>query len=186
MLWTRPDLAYTAPSLGQFSANPGPDHWNCMKHIMRYLRGTKSMELQYTGSDSLNFHGFTDSDFAGDYTGDAEINVRSRIHDVRRSSQLGEQASDNGGSVLNRSRIYRHRIRSQGSHLSSTTASRNRTNIHRSGGTELLATKSLGGNHQRTVGNGCKQSVYFVAASSDKRAQQHQLANNTVNVERHV
>jgi hypothetical protein len=46
MLWTRPDLAYTVYLLGQFSANPGPDHWNCMKHVMRYL---KSVEPQYTG-----------------------------------------------------------------------------------------------------------------------------------------
>jgi len=69
MLWTRPDLAYTVSLLGQFSANPGPEHWNCMKHVMRYLKGTKFMELQYGGSSdpcSLNFHGFTDSDFAGD------------------------------------------------------------------------------------------------------------------------
>jgi len=67
MLWTRPDLAYTISLLGQFSANPGPDHWNCMKHVMRYLKGSKSVELQYSGSlDSLNFHGFTDSEFAGD------------------------------------------------------------------------------------------------------------------------
>ena len=65
MLWTRPDLAYTVSVVGQFSANPGPEYWNCIKHVMRYLKGTKSMELQYSGSDSLKFHGFTDSDLAG-------------------------------------------------------------------------------------------------------------------------
>jgi hypothetical protein len=37
-----------------------------MKHIMRNLKGTKSVKLQYTGSESLSFHGFMDSDFAGD------------------------------------------------------------------------------------------------------------------------
>ena len=66
-LWTRPDLAYSVSLLSQFSANPGRNHWNCVRHIIRYLKRTKSMELCYSGSDSLNFHGFKDSYFAADH-----------------------------------------------------------------------------------------------------------------------
>ena len=66
MLWTRPDLGYAVSLLGRFSANPGPEHWSCMKHGLRYLQGTKDMAIEYDGTAPFNFHGFSDSDWAED------------------------------------------------------------------------------------------------------------------------
>jgi hypothetical protein len=66
MLWTRPDLGYAVSLLGRFSANPGPEHWNCMKHVLRYLQRTKNMVIEYNGNTPFNFHGFSDSDWAED------------------------------------------------------------------------------------------------------------------------
>ena len=66
MLWTRPDLAFTASLLGRFSANPGLSHWNCMKYVMRYLQHTKNIGIEYNGDIPFNFHGYSDSDLAED------------------------------------------------------------------------------------------------------------------------
>jgi hypothetical protein len=37
-----------------------------MKHVMRYLKGTKQMGIKYDGTVSFNFHGYSDSDWAED------------------------------------------------------------------------------------------------------------------------
>ena len=46
-------------------ANPGKEHWNTVKRILRYIRGTSDAALCYGGSD-LTVRGYVDSDFAGD------------------------------------------------------------------------------------------------------------------------
>ena len=38
---TRPDLAHSVGVLARFSANPGPAHWAALKHLCRYVQGTK-------------------------------------------------------------------------------------------------------------------------------------------------
>ena len=65
MLGTRPDLAFAVASLSQFSSNPGQPHWDAIKHVLRYLRGTADHRLTYgshTGT-SLLFDGYCDSDW---------------------------------------------------------------------------------------------------------------------------
>ena len=37
---TRPDIAYAVTRLSQFSSNPGVVHWQALKHLGRYLKGT--------------------------------------------------------------------------------------------------------------------------------------------------
>ena len=66
MLWTRPDLGYAVSLLGRFSANPGPSHWNAMKHLLRYLKHSKQIIVEYNGNQPFNFHGYSDSDWAED------------------------------------------------------------------------------------------------------------------------
>lgn len=67
---TRPDIAYATSTLSRFNNNPGPDHFLAVKHVMRYLRGTSDFGITYKvgkpGTDGLNFHGYCDSDWAGD------------------------------------------------------------------------------------------------------------------------
>jgi hypothetical protein len=71
-LCTRPDIAYSVGVLGRFSSNPGIAHWNAVKHLFRYLKGTMDLELVYTPGDSFNlqdpFQAFSDADHGGDKT----------------------------------------------------------------------------------------------------------------------
>ncbi len=60
---TRPDLAFTVCVLSRFLDNPGRPHWDAAKHVLQYLKGTRTLSLTYGGSDET--HGldiFTDAD----------------------------------------------------------------------------------------------------------------------------
>src|SRR5882762_9526223 len=37
---TRPDIAYTVGYLARFNSNPGIAHWQAVKQLLRYLKGT--------------------------------------------------------------------------------------------------------------------------------------------------
>ena len=65
MMGTRPDLAFAVAALSQFSSNPGQPHWDTIKHVLRYLRGTAGYKLTYGGRPgaSLLFDGYCDSDW---------------------------------------------------------------------------------------------------------------------------
>lgn len=62
---TRPDIAFIVGVLGRYLSNPGVDHWNAAKRVMRYLKRTKDYMLTYRRSDRLEIIGYSDSDFAG-------------------------------------------------------------------------------------------------------------------------
>ena len=40
MVCTRPDIAQAVGVVSKFMANPGKEHWNAVKWILRYLKGT--------------------------------------------------------------------------------------------------------------------------------------------------
>ena len=42
---SRPDLAYSVSVVNRFLHNPGEKHWNAVKRIMKYLKGTAATEL---------------------------------------------------------------------------------------------------------------------------------------------
>ena len=37
---TRPDIAYTVGQLAFFTSDSGVAHWNAIKHLFRYIKGT--------------------------------------------------------------------------------------------------------------------------------------------------
>ena len=63
---TRPDIAYAVQALSQHTSNPGPEHWQGVKRVMRYLKGTRDYALTYSGGETVNtvFTAFTDADHA--------------------------------------------------------------------------------------------------------------------------
>jgi hypothetical protein len=64
---TRPDIAYSVSVLARFNSNPGFHHWKAVKHLFRYLQGTKDFKLVYGPDDSSNlFTSYCDADHAGD------------------------------------------------------------------------------------------------------------------------
>ncbi|WJZ84404.1 hypothetical protein VitviT2T_004010 [Vitis vinifera] len=65
MVCTRPDIAYAVGVVSRFLSNPGRLHWEAIKWIMKYLRGTSKLKLTF-GSEKLVLVSYTDLDMAGD------------------------------------------------------------------------------------------------------------------------
>ena len=63
-LATRPDIAFASSILGQFAQNPGRIHWEALKRIMRYLKGTSELELVLGGKPGGGLSAYSDADFA--------------------------------------------------------------------------------------------------------------------------
>ena len=65
MVCTRPDIGYVVEVVSQYMSNPDKEHWNAVKWILRYLKGTSNMCLRF-GSGKPQLDGFTDSDMSAD------------------------------------------------------------------------------------------------------------------------
>jgi hypothetical protein len=64
---TRPDLSYSVNQCRAYTSNPRAHHWEALKRIVRYLKGTMNYGLVYSmeeGNDVLQAH--CDADFATD------------------------------------------------------------------------------------------------------------------------
>ncbi|GJS24340.1 retrovirus-related pol polyprotein from transposon TNT 1-94 [Tanacetum coccineum] len=59
-----PDLAHAVGVVSRFLSNPGKKHWEAVKWIFRYLRGTSKLGITF-GNGKPMLVGFTDSDMAG-------------------------------------------------------------------------------------------------------------------------
>jgi len=57
---TRPDITFAISTLSQFLNNPGCIHWEAVKHVFRYLAGTKTHALTY-GNERHNLTSFTNA-----------------------------------------------------------------------------------------------------------------------------
>jgi hypothetical protein len=63
---TRGDIAYAIGVLARFSEDPGMQHWNALKHLLRYLKGTMDHKLTYAPTASKEpFVVYTDADHGG-------------------------------------------------------------------------------------------------------------------------
>jgi len=60
-LGTHPDITYTVQSILRFSKNPGIVHWDAVKRIFHYLKGTKDLWLSY-GGKGKELTGYADAD----------------------------------------------------------------------------------------------------------------------------
>ena len=65
MVCTRPDIAHAVGVVSRFLEDPGKEHREAVKWILRYLRGTTRDCLCFKGSDPI-LKGYTDADMAGD------------------------------------------------------------------------------------------------------------------------
>ncbi|XP_078439884.1 secreted RxLR effector protein 161-like [Wolffia australiana] len=64
---TRPNLLYSVGILSRFMENPAQEHFNGVKRVLRYVKGTIDFGLFYKKGDlNTELMGFSDSDFAGD------------------------------------------------------------------------------------------------------------------------
>ena len=60
---TRLDISFAVALLSQFLENPGVTHWNGVRHVYRYLLGTKNLQLIFGQMDE-SIQGYTDTDRA--------------------------------------------------------------------------------------------------------------------------
>ena len=88
---TRPDIAYAVSNVARFCPKPTMEHWKSIKHITRYLNGTRNYGLPYDKKKVTDFIGYSDADWAGNL-------------DDRRST-LGNLFQLSGAAVSWRSKI---------------------------------------------------------------------------------
>jgi hypothetical protein len=63
---TRPDIAFSVNLLARYSSAPTLRHWNGVKHVLRYLRGTTDMGLFYPNKSNPQLVGYADAGYLSD------------------------------------------------------------------------------------------------------------------------
>ena len=64
---TRPDLLYSVGILSRYMEKPSQEHFNAVKRVIRFVKGTSNYGLLYKkGESNSELIGYRDSDFAGD------------------------------------------------------------------------------------------------------------------------
>ena len=48
MNYTRPDIAYAVSRLSRYTHNPSSEHWNALRCLLKYLKGTINWSLQFS------------------------------------------------------------------------------------------------------------------------------------------
>ena len=61
---TPPDIAFAVGQLARFMENPGCVHWEAVKHVLQYLKGTWDWKFIYGGAGGRGLEGFTDANGA--------------------------------------------------------------------------------------------------------------------------
>ncbi|KAL5540597.1 hypothetical protein UlMin_043546 [Ulmus minor] len=61
---TRPDIAFVVNKLSQFLQEPTDTHWQSLKRVFRYLKGTIYHGLHIQNNEKLTLTGFSDADWA--------------------------------------------------------------------------------------------------------------------------
>ena len=68
MVCTKPDIAYVIGVVSRFLENPNKEHWEAIKWIFKYLRGTSKLCLSF-GKGKTFLKGYTNANMDGDLDG---------------------------------------------------------------------------------------------------------------------
>ncbi|XP_060195083.1 secreted RxLR effector protein 161-like [Lycium barbarum] len=68
MVCTRPDLAFVVSMVSRYMPNLVKDHWNAVKWILRYVKGSVDIGLVFDRDKASSYDvvGFVNSDYGGD------------------------------------------------------------------------------------------------------------------------
>ncbi|XP_062099716.1 secreted RxLR effector protein 161-like [Humulus lupulus] len=67
MVCTCPDLCHGVSVVSRYMGNPWRGHWEVVKWMMRFIKGTSNIGLLYgLSSNRQEVHGYVDSDYARD------------------------------------------------------------------------------------------------------------------------
>ena len=64
--YTRPDISFSVNLLARYNSAPTKRHWNGIKHILRYLRGTSDIGLFYSKTMEPQLLGYADAGYLSD------------------------------------------------------------------------------------------------------------------------
>jgi len=67
MIGTRPDLAYSLGVISRFMSKPFKDHWQAVKWVLRYMRGTEKKKLCFRKQEDFLLRGYCDSDYGSNF-----------------------------------------------------------------------------------------------------------------------
>ncbi|GJR12409.1 retrovirus-related pol polyprotein from transposon TNT 1-94 [Tanacetum coccineum] len=87
MVCTRPDIAHAMSVVSRYMAHPGKEHWNAVKRIFRYLKGTSDVGLIYGGEREYLVAGYSDSDYAADL--DARRSLTGYVFTIGKAAKEG-------------------------------------------------------------------------------------------------
>ena len=62
---SRPDISFAVNQCARYAFNPRRSHEEAMKHIGRYLKGTRTKGIIMKPTNNLQIDCFVDADFAG-------------------------------------------------------------------------------------------------------------------------
>ena len=63
---TRPDLAMGVSTLSSFCQNPGMEHWEAAKRLLRYVKGTAGDGLMFRRGEDVPLWGYSDASYGMD------------------------------------------------------------------------------------------------------------------------
>jgi hypothetical protein len=61
---TRPDIKFALSVISRFQSNPGPEHFQLVKYLFRYLRGTYNQGITYDGNIREPLKAYVNASFA--------------------------------------------------------------------------------------------------------------------------
>jgi hypothetical protein len=64
MVYTRPNIAHAVGVMSRYMSNSGKHHWEVVKWILRYLKGSSDTSLCFKEAH-LKLQGYVDVDFSG-------------------------------------------------------------------------------------------------------------------------
>jgi hypothetical protein len=62
---TRPDISFAVSKLSRYMSNPGDNHWHALERVLRYLKGTMSFRIHYSGHPAV-LEGYSDANWISD------------------------------------------------------------------------------------------------------------------------
>ena len=90
---TRPDIAAAVANVCKYMANPGKQHWDAVKQIVRYLKGTAAFGITL-GGDSTELNGFASENFEltgyvdADHAGDIDNRISLHMDRTKKGNEL--------------------------------------------------------------------------------------------------
>ena len=125
---TRPDIAHAVGMLARFMDNPGTQHWEAAKYVLRYLKGTSNLGVTYTKCNSMQdttpeLVGYSDSDYAGCL--DTRKSTTGYLFFINQAPCfMGIYTSTGGDYIVNLRGIRCHQYRNSGVYVSARNPAR--------------------------------------------------------------